>query len=346
MNTAPVRHPYLASASYLFRIEDLQSQPVGTQVVLQAYLQRYEQEPDRNFHGVIEDQSGTQRIVVPPLHLNACHIQTGTIVSIAGSIIKDPQQRSAPAGKEKKVLVVHLAQPSSPTVFSKRNPVDLIPKRCTSNNSDVQKLGAWIDLIFNEPLSKFIRSVFSDPSISHPFAQAAASWKSHHNHPGGLLQHSVEVADLSAQMMLSSAVSIENEMYELGIIAALLHDLGKIHHLHQPYTRSLLDHQALTLEKLAPHLSILDDEWPDGGTALRHLLTGYESRFRTTMTLLSIIKAADRISAQSELESFLFDKGPADRQYVKSTGPGTPSSFWRPRLNSGKMEMSPTKETA
>jgi len=319
---------YLHGSHYLLHLANFQSQEVGSQTILQGHLQSLHQQPDGGKFGVIEDRTGAIPILISPLFNTSCQLAPSTIVSLAGRIEVDPRHQ-CPTGKEpRRILQVHLGQPASEAVFEQRNPVDLIPKRLSTDNESIQKLGSWIDLIFHPVLNHFVRSVFWDTNIINPFVQVAASWKHHHNYPGGLLQHSLEVTELMASMMQSTPM--DDSLYEIGLVAALLHDLGKIHHLGRPFTRGLLDHQSLTLEKIAPHLPILDQGWPDGATALRHLLTGYESRYRSSMVLLTMLKSADAISAATEVEQSLYNRSKVNQQFVRAEGPGPASAFWRP----------------
>ena len=321
---------YFPGSSYLFHLADFQSLNIGSQVIMQGHVQTIHQQPDGSQVGILEDRTATIPIVVYPLTSDTCTIKPSTIISIAGRVEKDPGHKQTAGREAKRILSVYRGIPASESVFEKRNPVDFIPKRLSTDSEGIQNLGAWIDLIFQPILNKFIRTLLWDPAISHPFVQAAASWKHHHSYPGGLLRHSLEVADMMASMMQSSRIG--DPLYELGLVAALLHDLGKIHHMGRPFTRGLLDHQSLTLEKIAPHMHILDEGWPDGATALRHLLIGYESRYRSTMLLLTILKSADKISAASEVEKTLFQRSKANQQFVRAEGPGPSSAFWRPRM--------------
>lgn len=72
-------------------------------------------------------------------------------------------------------------------------------------------------------LQKLMESIFS-PEIRERFFQATAAKKVHHNYPGGLLEHTLQVADLCLQ--LAPLYPILNT--DLLITGALLHDIGKL----------------------------------------------------------------------------------------------------------------------
>ncbi|MFQ5518569.1 MAG: HD domain-containing protein, partial [Mariprofundus sp.] len=85
---------------------------------------------------------------------------------------------------------------------------------------------------------------FSQEHIALPFMQVPASLNYHHNHPGGLLEHSLECAHIIRDLSIFS----QHER-ELGITAALLHDLGKIKTIGADFSRpelsKAIDHEAI-----------------------------------------------------------------------------------------------------
>jgi 3'-5' exoribonuclease len=95
----------------------------------------------------------------------------------------------------------------------------------------------------------------------------------------------------------------------------------------------VLDHDALTLEVLAPYLRKLDTVNPDVATALRYLWTWRHHRrgnIHPILTVAEAISAADRISSALNVEEEAFRERPDWQRFVRH---GTSSSqFWRPRL--------------
>jgi 3'-5' exoribonuclease len=63
-----------------------------------------------------------------------------------------------------------------------------------------------------------------DPSTLEVFFRAPAAKRIHHNYPGGLLEHSCQVADLALKMA-DSYVYLNKDLLLFG---ALVHDIGKI----------------------------------------------------------------------------------------------------------------------
>ena len=133
---------------------------------------------------------------------------------------------------------------------------DLVPGDDISNlvphgDFDVEgyknKLANYIKAVHTPTLRKLLENVFSGNTYD-AFVHNPAGMKLHHAYIGGLLQHSVDVADLSVAM----ADRIEGVDKDLVIAGALLHDIGKIKEISAeigfPYTNAgrFMGHIAMT----------------------------------------------------------------------------------------------------
>ena len=209
------------------------------------------------------------------------------------------------------------------------DPVSLLTADFCPLPDGLERLRALVESITIKELRDFTLIALSNDSLILPFANVPASLNHHHNEPGGLLAHSLECAE-----MVGSFCQFPQYMRELGIIAALFHDLGKTRTMTQEMTRTttgnLLDHDVLTLEMLSGSLTVLDAKWPDGGLALRYLLSWDMGRFQLSAPLMTIAEAvrfADRCSAGLNMEGKLYDTHPHQQLVNPSVG----TSFWRPR---------------
>lgn len=119
-------------------------------------------------------------------------------------------------------------------------------------------------------LQKWLSDLFAHPRLSLPFVQVPASHNHHHSHAGGLLLHSVECAEWVERMATGTLNSKEAA---LSIVAALLHDLGKIETMNHSGFSQMVPHEVLSLTLLEPALSKLQTQWPQGAYALRQMLT-------------------------------------------------------------------------
>ena len=139
-----------------------------------------------------------------------------------------------------------------------------------SFNQDVykNKMETLINSVKTPSLSMLLKKVFSGQFYDE-FCKNPAGMKMHHAYLGGLLQHSVDVAELA----LAMASVIGNTDKDLITAGALLHDIGKVREISSgmgfPYTTEgrLLGH--ITMSVLMVRETALELKIP--GTALQQL---------------------------------------------------------------------------
>jgi 3'-5' exoribonuclease len=212
------------------------------------------------------------------------------------------------------------------------NALQLIPHSLCPLSPLLERLRTVVGQISNEALRNFVGWVFSDDSFTLPFINLPASRRHHHALAGGLLEHSLECAEMVCRFS-----EFRQDHRDLAVVGALLHDAGKIMTLRNSDrfspTGYILDHDALTLEVLSPYLRRLDTVNPDVATALRYLWTWRHHRrgnVHPILTVAEAISAADRISSALNVEEEAFRERPDWQRFVRH---GTTSSlFWRPRL--------------
>lgn len=167
-------------------------------------------------------------------------------------------------------------------------------------------LNTLVDLVdsIKEPLLKeFVCNVLLQPNIGLKFIQCPASIKHHHNYGGGLLEHSVEVAQDFAMH-----AQHHSEQRDLAIATGLLHDIGKT----QTYTvdgqrtaiGQIINHDDLTLEICASSLQILSVSHAGFANQLRHAWTceseGSRYGFKAKTPTARLLKVFDRNSASKD----------------------------------------------
>lgn len=168
----------------------------------------------------------------------------------------------------------------------------------TTPAAEEDRLQALIAQCGLDPLRQFLADVLDDRTTRQAFETLPASQNHHHAYPGGLLEHSLEVAQIIHRVM-SRDDPVERALTET---AGLLHDIGKIR-THQPDGRYqplgyLLRHDQLTLEILAGPLQRLEKEWRDGAMGLRYLLSYHldpREVQRPRMTGALALTMADRL---------------------------------------------------
>jgi 3'-5' exoribonuclease len=91
------------------------------------------------------------------------------------------------------------------------------------------KLDEYIANIKNAQVRKFIDKVFADPEIKIRYMRYPAAEYVHHGFQGGLLEHVVEMLDISKPMQLYYPEA-DFDLITAGII---MHDIGKIYELER-----------------------------------------------------------------------------------------------------------------
>lgn len=101
-----------------------------------------------------------------------------------------------------------------------------LPKTQKDFSLLIHSLNKTIKEVTNPHLSKLLTLVFgSASSLKHKFYLAPAGKSIHHAYAGGLLEHSLEVADLCKLLVNFNTPKIDRDLLLTG---AVLHDLGKI----------------------------------------------------------------------------------------------------------------------
>lgn len=187
------------------------------------------------------------------------------------------------------------------------DPVEVMSAELCPVPSVVVDVYDLLQTITAPDLRRFVSDVFTLTPVFHGFWTATAGTK-HHAWPGGLAWHSLEVARGVADVMSSPApkqVSFSAAEYELGVIAALLHDVGKtVSYTEEGYCteRALtVGHELLGVELIRKPLDTLRAVRPDLADAMTALLLS-RTRFACSPHRLEaireVVSKADRESAK------------------------------------------------
>jgi 3'-5' exoribonuclease len=181
-----------------------------------------------------------------------------------------------------------------------------LPSVSASKPKDLLRLKVVIGKIENDSLVKFLADVLVPIEVCIPFTQAPASLNHHHNSPGGLLEHTVEVAEIVSELPFKTQVEVD-----LAITGSILHDIGKIKSLDGRMSRmeagKWVDHGSMTLEVCSNALVSLDKHNSLFANILRHIWTckspgaryGYESK----LAIADAVQLADRFSAKNAVNA-------------------------------------------
>lgn len=177
----------------------------------------------------------------------------------------------------------------------------LIPDDAGRDKHLVRRFRDIADQLGRGPLRTFISDVFSMPDVFHCFWTCPASQHHHHARPGGLAEHSIEMAEHIVGMGRLGAKD-----RDIGTVFALLHDIGKIWLYtakHNPWTK--VGHEILGLQHVMDPLASLEAEWPDAAAALAVLLSGRWRRRdgKALLAIAEVVNGLDQLSAERDLRS-------------------------------------------
>jgi putative nucleotidyltransferase with HDIG domain len=161
-------------------------------------------------------------------------------------------------------------------------------------------------------LQSFLYGVFCDKRISPNFFKCRGSANHHHKYSGGLLVHSVQVANLVHSN--ATCLGLKDEDRHLSVVGALLHDLGKIETVGEsnprPKDPGLFSHELSTIKLLSRHLESLARVEPRYGWTLEHLFHQMAASNKQKFPVFvgtDLIRMADQLSAAADNNRTLDD---------------------------------------
>lgn len=189
--------------------------------------------------------------------------------------------------------------------------IDLLNDSVCPISGVITQTRSLIAGIKNSALRAMVVSALTMREATLGYWTTPASLCDHHNFPGGLAKHSLEIAT-----MVACSTALPSEDRDIGIALALLHDYGKIWcYRDGKYTAEhKRGHELVGREKLKSVLDILCAAAPAFGAKMVELLGGPSERANTRYPLAigKIVKAFDQMScemtrsASDELENIPF----------------------------------------
>src|SRR5215472_7748909 len=197
------------------------------------------------------------------------------------------------------VMQVRLAKPEEIDL------ADFLPQ----TKADVRKLYAqlleYASSISNPWLKKLVTQILNEPSIAAKYKRAPAAKVMHHAYLGGLLEHVVSLCGLAKQI---AAHYLELDV-DLLLIAALLHDVGKLDELCYEravgYTSEgqLLGHIILELDTVTKAMDAIPGFPSKLKTVLQHILISHHGEYEFGSPKLPMIREALVFHYMDDLDS-------------------------------------------
>jgi 3'-5' exoribonuclease len=184
---------------------------------------------------------------------------------------------------------------------------DFLPH--TSHNVDdlFKQLLACIAELKNHWLKQLATSIFSDPQLVARFKRAPAAKVMHHAYLGGLLEHVVGLCGLARQI----ASHYPELDVDLLLIAALLHDVGKLDELcyeravHYTPEGQLLGHIVMELETVSKAMDAIAGFPPNLKTVVQHILISHHGEYEFGSPKLPMIREALVFHYMDDMDSKL-----------------------------------------
>jgi len=142
------------------------------------------------------------------------------------------------------------------------------------------RLAGLVESVKDNDLKRLVDAFFSDPSFLASFSAAPASIQLHSAAVGGLLHHTLNVAELALR-----ACDLHSELdRDLVLAGALLHDIGKVQsfkvtsNINQTEEGNLLGHITLGDQELVRRMSALEGFPTLTASKMRHILLSHHGR--------------------------------------------------------------------
>ena len=181
-----------------------------------------------------------------------------------------------------------------------RHPFELLPVHRAVEPDRLARLVRLVEEFTTPSYRDFVAQVFKDLGFTVRFVTQAASRNCHHAYAGGLLAHSLELAE--AAMAAGSALQLPAIQVEAGALLALFHDVGKIL-LNEPGSGVQLPvagHEELIEHVLLEPLVSLRKADPDAYHAFWVLLVAYRNRDTYPAPMAGVVRGLDGCSAQAD----------------------------------------------
>jgi 3'-5' exoribonuclease len=218
--------------------------------------------------------------------------QVGDIVTLAGEFIEK---------KDGPILNIGNIQVVDP---ARIKPECLLPTTWLPDQAkDFAKQFCWLyRQIQNRYLREFLVVALMNPVISLGYCSGQGSLLFHHNWPGGLLEHSVTLA----MNFYTSSENYSVDERNLGIVVALMHDIGKTVTtvgLSRTSAGRFQPHDMSALEVLAQPLVRLDCVNPEASNHIRSFFKPQDWFPKNEPLVISSIRGLDRRHGTSDMLS-------------------------------------------
>lgn len=159
------------------------------------------------------------------------------------------------------------------------DPADFLPVTPKDVNSMFRRLLGLTRAMESEPLKALLNLFWNDDAfVEQEFKRAPAAKLMHHAYLGGLLEHTLGVAELAVLMADHYGDALDRDLLLAG---AILHDIGKtrefVYDLKVDYTDEgrMLNHLVLGVMMVEEKLAQLPEFPPETALLIKHLIVSH-----------------------------------------------------------------------
>jgi len=186
------------------------------------------------------------------------------------------------------------------------NLVDYLAVTSKNVNDLSDKLFQYIETIKDEYLNKLLLSIFEDKEFFRLFLNSPAAKTWHHNYVGGLLEHSIAVANICD--FISHTYPVDRDLLVAG---GLLHDIGKVYEYNVKSSIEfsvegrLIGHINLADQFICDHVASINNFPANTLLKLRHMILSHHGEYEKASARLpqtleaTALHHADNLDAQT-----------------------------------------------
>ena len=236
-----------------FTIQELKALPTGSQLWGKYLVLEKNQRKTKDGRDIINLKLGDSTGEVDAVVWDNCQVngevEAGVLLGVWGDLGSYNNKLQVTA-KRIKALQEDISS------YLKKPDIDI--------DSLIQQFNLVMDKVKEPALRQLLEHIFT-PEVRQQFYGATAAKKVHHNYPGGLLEHTMQVVHLCLQT--AAAYPMLNE--DLLITGALLHDIGKLDEYRTrvvtEYTveGKLLGHIMMGVERIGAAIALIRSQNQD-----------------------------------------------------------------------------------
>lgn len=168
-------------------------------------------------------------------------------------------------------------QEITPLPLDRIDPADFLPVCPISSEVLFERLKVVVAAIKNRSLARLMKHLLGDRELMNHFKLAPAAKSMHHAYLGGLLEHSVSVAEL----LMDICGRYPDLDRDILLVGAILHDIGKtsefVYDLVIDYSHEgrLLGHMVLGVQILEDKIAGLKKFPPEEALLLKHMILSH-----------------------------------------------------------------------